>query len=375
MRLLFVSWAWPSHLFPMVPTAWGLRLAGHEVVLACPPSLVPVAARTGLPVARIGADVDLAPRMKSFMDGAKPRRERRTPLDMFVPVADAMAGDLLRFARDWRADVIVHDPTTYAAPAVAAALGVPSVRHLWGIDFTYPLRMFEETAFAGLYERLGAGACVVSGDTPTLDPCPPGLQLPVDYTPVRMAYRPYNGTAVYERTLLDCRAVPRLCVTWGTTSGKFGAAGSLPALVFAAAADLGLDVVFATSGAEAFGPEFPKTWQTVVMQPLTLVLPGCDLVVHPGGSGSALTTVLAGLPQVCLPLIPDQETNAAQLVNAGAGARVGAADATAEQIRDVLTELLDDPSFTEAAAALREESRALPDPAAAGAGLLAAVGG
>ncbi|MDT8910086.1 glycosyltransferase [Amycolatopsis sp. PS_44_ISF1] len=372
MRLLFVSWAWPSHLFPMVPTAWGLRLAGHEVVLACPPSLAPVAGRTGLPVARVGTDVDLTPRMKSFMDGARPRRERRTPLDLFVPVADAMAGDLLRFARDWRPDVIVHDPTTYAAPAVAAALGVPSVRHLWGIDFTYPLRVFEEAAFTELYDRLGAGACVVSGSTPTLDPCPPGLQLPVDYTPVRTAYRPYNGTGVCERGLRGRGDAPRLCVTWGTTSGKFGAAGSLPELVFAAAADLGLDLVFATSGAEAFGPRYPPNWQTVVMQPLNLVLPDCDLVVHPGGSGSALTTVLAGLPQVCLPLIPDQETNAAQLVRAGAGARVGAAGASTGQIRDALTELLDDPSFAAAAAALREQSRALPDP---GAGLLAAVGG
>src|SRR5437763_1832406 len=374
MRVLFVSWAWPSHLFPMVPMAWGLRLAGHEVALGCPPALVPVATRTGLPVVSLGEDVDLAPRMNALMTGGKPRRDRRTPLDMFVPVAEAMADDLLEFARGWRPDVIVHDPTTYAAPAVAAALGIPSARHLWGIDFSYPLRMFEEMAFGALYERLGAEV-VISGRTPTLDPCPPGLQVDVEYEPLRMAYRPYNGTGVYERGLLTRSDVPRVCVTWGTSSGKFGAAGEIPPRIFNASASLGLDVGFATSGAEKLGPEHPSSWRTVVMQPLNLVLPGCDLMIHPGGSGSAMTAVLAGLPQVCLPLIPDQETNAAQLCAAGAGLRVAAADATAESVEEALSTLLDDPGFAAAARDLREQSRALPDPGAAGQELLALVGG
>ena len=175
-RVLFVSWAWPSHLFPMVPLAWAMRLAGQEVLLACPPSLVPVATRTGLPVATVGRDIDLDPVLGRLVsgrrEGPRPRESGRprTPLDMFVALADEMLDDLLALARGWRADVLVHDPTTYAAPAVARALGVPSVRHLWGIDFAYQLRHFEEAAFTPMYQRLGLDGPQVSGATPTIDP-------------------------------------------------------------------------------------------------------------------------------------------------------------------------------------------------------------
>jgi len=39
MRVLFTSWAWPTHLYAMVPLARACRAAGHDVVVASPPAL------------------------------------------------------------------------------------------------------------------------------------------------------------------------------------------------------------------------------------------------------------------------------------------------------------------------------------------------
>ncbi|GHF27966.1 glycosyltransferase [Streptomyces morookaense] len=373
MRTLFVCWAWPSHLYPMVPIAAAMRASGHDVLIGCPPSLVPVAVRTGLPSMAVGHDFDLGPVIQRLLLKAKPgasgprRRDRngtapRTPLDSFSDTADAMADGLLEACRLWRPDVIVHDATTYAATAVGRALGIPTVRHLWGIDYTYLQREFEPVAFGPLYRRLGLDEVVVSGETPTLDPCPSGLQLPVDYRPVRLRHIPYNGSAVHDPGLLARSRRPRLCITWGTTSSRFGDDDPVLTMVLEAAADLAVDVVFATTGKEATPVALQPHWRTAVMQPLHLLLPYCDAVVSPGGSGTVMTGVMAGLPQVCLPLLPDQQVTADRLVASGAGLRVTPRDATRASVRDALEAVLTDARHADAARGLREDARQQPSP-------------
>jgi UDP:flavonoid glycosyltransferase YjiC (YdhE family) len=59
MRVLFTTFAWPSHYYPMVPLAWALRLAGHEVRMTSQPELLPTMRASGLPVTPVGTDVDL----------------------------------------------------------------------------------------------------------------------------------------------------------------------------------------------------------------------------------------------------------------------------------------------------------------------------
>lgn len=368
MRALFVCWAWPSHLYPMVPLAGAMRASGHEVLVGCPPSLVPVAVRTGLSTVSVGHDVDLGPTVQKLMDRARPGgAERRprvraagqrppTPLDMFARTADAMADGLLELCRRWRPDVIVHDATTYAAPAVGRALGIPTVRHLWGVDFTYQLRQFEAEAFGPLYRRLDLDEVVVSGATPTLDPCPPGLQLPVDYTPQRLRHIPYNGSGTYDPELLPPARRPRLCVTWGTTSSRFGGDDPVLAQVLEAAADLDVDVVFATTGRDSAPAALRPHWHTAVMQPLHLLLPGCDAVVSPGGSGTVMTTVLAGLPQAVVPLLPDQEVTADRLTATGAGIRIPSREASRASVGDALNALLGGDRYADAARRLRDEA-------------------
>src|SRR5688500_2073889 len=60
MRVLFTTWAWPSHYFPLVPLAWALRSAGHEVLMTSQPDLLPPMRASGLPAVAVGRCVDAA---------------------------------------------------------------------------------------------------------------------------------------------------------------------------------------------------------------------------------------------------------------------------------------------------------------------------
>ena len=139
MRILFSSTSGWGHVHPMLPLATTLRDRGHDVVFAtAEDARVPVEA-AGLTVSRPAGSV-LAERMDRCIELrpdllTMPGSEK--PLVMFPVLfggasATPMFDDLLPFATEWRADVILHDPAELAAPIVAAALGIPSAVHSLG---------------------------------------------------------------------------------------------------------------------------------------------------------------------------------------------------------------------------------------------------
>ena len=50
-----------SHLFPMVPLAWGFRVAGHDVRLVGKPQSTELMLHTGLPTVALGEAPRLPP--------------------------------------------------------------------------------------------------------------------------------------------------------------------------------------------------------------------------------------------------------------------------------------------------------------------------
>ena len=54
MRVMFAVYGAKTHFYNMVPLAWALRAAGHEVCVATQPEILDAVARTGLPVAAVG---------------------------------------------------------------------------------------------------------------------------------------------------------------------------------------------------------------------------------------------------------------------------------------------------------------------------------
>ncbi|WP_426509758.1 nucleotide disphospho-sugar-binding domain-containing protein [Dactylosporangium sp. McL0621] len=366
MRILFTSWAWPSHLHPMIPLAWAARLAGHDVLVAGQPAIVPEICAAGLPAARIGTDVDLAALIPNMPGGpARARAAGRPaghPLSIFTAMAGAMLPGLTELVGAWRPDVIVHEPTTYAAPIVAARFGLPHVRHLWGVDFPQTLRGWEAEALAPLAAEAGVAVPDPRGAF-TVDPCPPGLQLEPDGPRQAVRHVPYNRDAIWPGPLPRAADRPRVCVTWGSVLGRYGGGGSDAARVVGALAKLDVDVVVTVAARDRAG--FGAVPDNVVLlehAPLAQLLPGCAAIVSPGGGGTFMTAVVLGVPQVICPGVPDQRLNAVQLAKAGAGLDLGGPDPGDQELRDAVEHLLAGPGFAARAAVLRDESAAAPDP-------------
>jgi UDP:flavonoid glycosyltransferase YjiC (YdhE family) len=359
-----------SHLFPLVPLAWALRTAGHEVRLAVPPGFAPAALRTGLPVLPLGRDVDPGAAWEGFR-GDPSERTART-MAMFRATAEGTVGELVELARNW-ADLVLYDPRSYAGPVAAAVAGVPSVRFLYGVDHTWSQRETEWPLLAPLWEAWGLDAREPGGSGPagsrTLDPCPAALQCATPATSHRVRHIPYNGAARVPAVLdrFDRRpgARPRVCVTWGASSGA--AAGHLEPLrrTVHSLTGLGLEVlVLVAAEQRRLLGELPAGTTVLESVPLHLVLAGCALVVHQGGAGTTLTAAVCGVPQVVLPAKGDQLVHAERVVAAGVGRALGPSpEFSAADVRAAVQELLGDVRVRDRAAGLAEENTRRPAPA------------
>jgi UDP:flavonoid glycosyltransferase YjiC (YdhE family) len=404
MRIIFTTWAWPSHLYAMVPVAWACRAAGHDVLVASQPELTSVIAGTGLPAAPVGRDVDavatfrdiaLAPPQRSaaerqpVLTSASARPAPRPPgpdggprpaggprvLGLLVELAEAMVDDLIALARGWRADLVVFEPTAFAGPLAAAALRIPAVRHLYGTDLMSVLGQFIPAALSPLREKLGLAEVDPFG-VATIDPCPAGLQVSVGSPRLPLRYVPHNGPGALPPPLAAAPAPsggaapaarsrrPRVCVTWGTTLSRVDPGLFLAGQVVRAVSGLAVDLVVAiTPGQRDLLGRVPAGVRVVESAPLHLLLPRCDIVVAHGGAGTLLTALASGLPQLHIPRLPDHVRHAGRLAEAGAGAVLAAPADDPGEIRDQLAEMLATPGYRAAATRLRDEMGDQPPPA------------
>jgi UDP:flavonoid glycosyltransferase YjiC (YdhE family) len=379
MRVLVVSWAWPAHYLPMVPLSWAVRLAGHDVLVATQPGLVGLVRSTGLPVVTVGRDLaDVARLEGRFLRRAAPadgpplewadlRQYGARCCAKNVALAELMVDDLLAVGRAYRPDLVLYEPTSYAGPLVAAMLGVPAVRHTWGIDFAYYQREFEDEALAPLCARLGLPGVETLGAL-TIDPCPPSLQVaddphvPVPVRRLAMRHVPFNGRAVQAAGLLRPPGRPRVCVCWGYSSAVWDPRLDLGSWMARALAALDVEVVLASSVPPP--PEVAALPNLTVLGPAAvhLVFPYCDAAVIHGGLGTLLAAMSSGIPQLVVPQIGDRVLNARRLHARGAGRYVFAHECDEQRLRDEVSALLVQPGYARAARDLRRESEAQPGP-------------
>lgn len=371
MRVLVVSWGWPSHLLPLVPLAWSFRAAGHDVRVATQPRTVAVAVRAGLPAVAVGTGAEHDGLVERAI---RPLRRAAPPppgvpgtrrLGLSVAIAEDMVDDLDAVCAAWRPDLVLYEPTTYAAPLVAARHRIPAVRVLWGVDFHAPARAFEAAAFAELCERLGVPGFDSAGLV-TVDPCPPSLQVPADGPRLNSRWVPYNGPGGVPRWLWQPPRRPRVVVTWGLSAywaseAEWARARARLRGVVSAVAELDVEVVAAVPSADLLGDWRPPGQVRVVANlPLHLLLPGCAALVSRGGAGSMLAGLVAGIPQVCVPEYAADDVPSRRLAELGAGALVPPEREDPADVREALRRVLEDPAARAAAAALRDESARQP---------------
>ncbi|APC38088.1 hypothetical protein A9R04_26970 [Nocardiopsis dassonvillei] len=404
MRVLFATQAERTHFLGLVPLAWALRAAGHEVRVASQPHLESVAAGAGLPFTAVGRDHHFA---RISRDG---RADRHLDFDMaedrdevltwdhllqgyrgvvtwwWRTVNDPMFDDLVALCREWRPHLVVWEPSTYAAPVAAQACGAAHVRHLWSVDLfsrvrrTFLARMGEQPASQRedpLAAWLGTRAArygvdfseiLVHGQA-TVEQVPSPLRVDtpahLEYLPVR--YVPYNGRAVVPHWLRTQPDRPRIGLSLGTTAAlRLGGYTVDVATLLEGLAELDVEVVATLPASEqAKLGAVPGNARLVEYVPLHALAPTCAAMVTHGGPGTVLTGLAHGVPQLLSPnaRMFDIPVLAGLVEEAGAGRVVDPDRLDAATVAEGVRTLLEDPRHTRSARALRARMDAMPTPA------------
>jgi UDP:flavonoid glycosyltransferase YjiC (YdhE family) len=366
VRVLFVSTPGVGHIFPMIPLAWALRAAGHEVLVATTgPGLV--ADKAGLPV------VDVAPGFDMAELWQKMRREQpelmkeiltakvtdvRDVIPRFAGLAEMLVDGVVLAAEQWRPDVIVQSVIQGSGLVAAGKLGVPLVDHGFGIARTTGV---QDILFEHMSESFGRhGVTALPERIEYVDVAPPSLltEEPAGWS---MRYVPYNGGGVLPSWLLEEPGErPRIAVTLGTVAPTMNGLGPIERVIAAAP---GIDAEFVIALGDADTSELGELPPNVRIAsgwlPLNALLRVSSALVHHGGSGSTLGALVAGMPQLVLPSGADRYINAQAVHDAGAGISAAEDELDAQ----LLARLLGEEKLRRAAVELSAEISALPSPA------------
>ncbi|RDG30937.1 nucleotide disphospho-sugar-binding domain-containing protein [Streptomyces corynorhini] len=365
MRVLIAGPPFFGLHYPLVPLAQALRSAGHDVLVATCGAALGHLSRAGL------LTVDCAPGIDPdalYAQLEKDRRGRRPPAPGEAGAApkgkgfsffgDEMADRMTEIATDWRPDLVVHPPIGVVGQLVAARLGIPSVLHAVGFGHTSAHVGMVNNAMADAYERHG-----LTGPDPLaawLDVGPPSMSTTDEPRRWFMRYVPYNGGAELPSWLFGPRSRPRVAVTLGTVQPVVDGISPLRGVV-EAARQTDAEFVLALGGADLSElGELPGNIRPVDWIPLGALLSASDAVVHHGGSGTTLTALDAGLPQIVLGKGADRPANAAAVAGRGCGlVPEEPGDLTAELIDRLLT----DDALRHNAREVAYEMAAMPSPA------------
>ncbi|HKN98923.1 MAG TPA: nucleotide disphospho-sugar-binding domain-containing protein, partial [Pseudonocardiaceae bacterium] len=342
MRVLITTSPGIGHLFPTVPTAWALRAAGHDVVVATS-GHHELAAHAGLPVVDAAPGTDFAAIFRNFSatndapsDGDSTRSAGGVDFvaRLFATVSREFTDHTVALARHWHPDLVLYTPMQAVGPLVAQVAGVPAVLHTIGIGQSAWLSTVLAERFTEEYERFGVPPVAPGA---VLDVSPPSLAADAAGTwPMR--YVPYNGGAVLPPWLLEPRYRPLVTVTLGSVLPLMAGVGALRPFV-AAAGSMPADFVVTLGGADPadFGQP-PENVRLVDWVPLSSLLAVSSAVVHHGGAGTTLTALAAGLPQVVSPQGADQFRNATAVAKAGAGVVARPEELTADRLAALLAD-------------------------------------
>ena len=420
MRALFTVSGLSAHYYPLVPLARELADGGHEVRVLCVPSQAPAIRAAGLAAEPVldGLDMLLQARLSSFWQAQAGQwlhpwlpphpvtGAALTSLDEFdmaeyrrANKAAAMAATTrsfdaaVSFAREWRPDIVLHDRLCLEGVLAARVLGIPAAVYLWG-----PIGTAEEGGLrlrpgdpTGAFPRHGVGDLGAEPFRHVIDPWPGPVPLPIgDATRVPARYVPYGGELSGSLPVSGFGSGsgsssgsgsgsgsgagtgagrPRVCLVWSTSMSAIAGAGSfiVPELL-TVLTGLGAEVTALLSPDDAARlGEVPAGARVVSGVPLSKALADADLIVHPGGAGTAMTAVAAGVPQLAVTFLPEQGGNADGIAAAGAGLHLKAAESTSDTlgdtIRDAAGRLLREPGFRAAARARAAANDARPAPA------------
>ena len=403
MRVLFVANPEKAHLMAMVPLAWALRTAGHEVLFAVQPAFAKLITQAGLTAVPVGRDVDLwqlIPRHPDLRDWTwDPAYGLPAPYDVadgsgkasweymhegyvdavndwHKPACFPMIAALVDFARSWKPDLVVWEPLALAGPIAAKACGAAHARLLWSIDVFGITRQLFVRVSDGRADPLGEwlaayarkhgfdyGEDMVTGQF-TIDQLPGSLRMQADLDYLPMQYIPYGGPATIPDWLKVPAKRPRVALTMGLSLTDHEAGYSVGVQkVLDDLATLDIEVVATLAETEQKKlTRLPENVRVVSYAPLQALASTCDAVISHGGFGTFLTVARYAVPQLATAWDFDGPAFAALAARQGSTLAVRADQAIGPVVREAVQRLLNEPSFGERAAALRDEIHHMPTP-------------
>jgi Erythromycin biosynthesis protein CIII-like, C-terminal domain/Erythromycin biosynthesis protein CIII-like, N-terminal domain len=371
MKVVFSALSAYGHIFPMFPFAQAMRDAGHDVLFATAEDYLPVVHRAGLRGVRASEPLLST---TTTIHGVPLTGDDLTPQEVLDRAGRVLGdvvprefvADLVPILRDFRPDVVIHDPGNPGAGLAAHIVGIPAFNHAFGRAPRGALFDASNVYFRPYAAELGLELPEqypgLLGN-PTIDICPASLQR-ADFLALdqRLEIRPvaYSEPGDLPRTVQD-DGRPLAYVTLGTIHG----AADVLRQVISALTRFDLRVLVATGPSvdpAELGP-LPESVSAERWVPQGRLWPHVDVTVHHGGSGTTLGSLAAGVPQLISPHAADQPTNARAIEQAGAGLSLAPADLTADTVAEKLDRILTDESFRMAAKRLRHEIEQMPSPA------------
>ncbi|MEV7440031.1 nucleotide disphospho-sugar-binding domain-containing protein [Streptomyces sp. NPDC091204] len=364
--MLFTVPPLAGHVNPTVAVGAELAARGHEIAWAGPASalsrLLPAQARI-LPAGEEsgGGYAALHERWRDLRGVGALRFLWEEAL---VPLARAMVPGVERAVRAFGPDLLVADQQALAGPLVARRLGVPwATSASTSAELTRPFADFPKIGewvagqISGLLAEFGDAATEPQGWDPRFSErlvlvfSTPELVGTAGDFPAHHAYvgpafgaRPASPGFPWQR--LD-PARRRVLVSLGTLNQEAGA--RFYGAVLGAAERLAEDVQFVLAAPPALIGPVPGHVLLQESVPQLELLPHLDAVVCHAGHNTVCEALAHGLPLVVAPIRDDQPIVARQVVEAGAGIRVRFGRTRAEELRDALTAVLDDPGPRRAA--------------------------
>lgn len=367
MRVLFTVPPLAGHVNPTVAVGAELVSRGHEIAWTGPAGAL---ARLLPPYARVlpageeagGGYALLHARWRDLRGIAALRFLWEEAL---VPLARAMVPGVTEAVRAFRPDVVVADQQALAGPLAARRLGVPWVTSAsTSAELTRPFADFPKVGawvadqVSGLLAECGDGGRGAAADWDPLfsdrlvlvfssrELVGPREEFPSHYAFIGPAFGARPAAPGFPWRQLD-PARRRVLVSLGTLNqeagGRFYGAVLGAAERLAGEVQLVLAAPAALVGAVAPGGSVPPNVLLRESVPQLELLPHLDAVVCHGGHNTVCESLAHGLPLVVAPIRDDQPIVARQVVAAGAGVRVRFGRTRAEELRDALTAVLDDP--------------------------------
>jgi UDP-glucoronosyl and UDP-glucosyl transferase len=372
MRILFTTTRGAGHFGPLMPFIRACAGAGHELLVAGPPRVGPLAERARL----------------SFRAWAEPPQDQLAavwePVSSLPPdqqdahvVREVFAGcharaalpGTLTLVDEWGAELVVHESSEFSGPIAAERHGIPHATV--GAYLVASNDDLSAEVAAPRLDELRAGVGLEPDphgerirSAPLLTQSPRSLDDPSGATfSAALRFREPGGHEAEplpdwwqgsEEPLIYLSfgtEVPTMDFFPGLYQAAIGALAELPVRVLVTIGD--------TRDPAELGPS-PPSVHVEGWLPQAAVMPHAAGMVGHGGSGSTLTALTWGLPMALMPLFADQGTNAGRVADAGAAVVIDGGPPAAAGLGEAVRSLLSDARYRQGAQRIRDEIAALP---------------